>query len=172
MKKFNFKGQAALEFMMTYGWAILVVLAAIGALSYFGILNPSKFTPDTCLASSGFACPGKPILDADSVTFSIVNGLGYNIDLNTNFTTKASISATGPFATCTDVYICDQGNITCTEDDKSLEDGGGATVRAEGCGTPFANIQVAKGEFKLVYENPQSKLDETIIISVTGKPVK
>ena len=27
------KGQAAMEFLMTYGWAILVVLAAIGALA-------------------------------------------------------------------------------------------------------------------------------------------
>lgn len=31
------KGQAALEFFMTYGWAILIILAAIGALWYYGI---------------------------------------------------------------------------------------------------------------------------------------
>jgi uncharacterized protein (UPF0333 family) len=37
------KGQAAMEFLMTYGWAILVVLAAIGALAYFGVLSPDKF---------------------------------------------------------------------------------------------------------------------------------
>jgi len=37
----NKKGQndGAMEFLMTYGWAILVVLAAIGALAYFGILG-------------------------------------------------------------------------------------------------------------------------------------
>ncbi len=29
------KGQGAMEFLMTYGWAILVVLVAIGALFYF-----------------------------------------------------------------------------------------------------------------------------------------
>ena len=38
------KSQAALEFLMTYGWAILVVLVAIGALFYsaeenFGYLH-------------------------------------------------------------------------------------------------------------------------------------
>ena len=27
------------EFLMTYGWAFLVVLGAIGALSYFNVLN-------------------------------------------------------------------------------------------------------------------------------------
>ena len=35
------KGQAAMEFLMTYGWAILVVLVVIGALAYFGILSPT-----------------------------------------------------------------------------------------------------------------------------------
>jgi uncharacterized protein (UPF0333 family) len=34
MKKFR-KSQAAMEFLMTYGWAILVVLVALGALAYF-----------------------------------------------------------------------------------------------------------------------------------------
>ena len=36
------KSQAALEFLMNYGWAILVVLIAVGALAYFGVLNPLK----------------------------------------------------------------------------------------------------------------------------------
>lgn len=35
----NKKSQAAMEFLMTYGWAILVVLAAIAALAYFGVLK-------------------------------------------------------------------------------------------------------------------------------------
>ena len=34
------KGQAAMEFLMTYGWAILVVLIALGALFYLGVFNP------------------------------------------------------------------------------------------------------------------------------------
>ena len=47
------KGQAAMEFLMTYGWAILVVLIAIGALAYFGVLNPEKFLPEKCVIASG-----------------------------------------------------------------------------------------------------------------------
>lgn len=37
------KCQAAMEFLMTYGWAILVVLVAVGALFYFGV-----FDKDNC----------------------------------------------------------------------------------------------------------------------------
>ena len=45
-----------MEFLMTYGWAILVVLAAIGALAYFGVLSPDRFLPDKCTANPPFAC--------------------------------------------------------------------------------------------------------------------
>ena len=53
MKK---RGQAAMEFLMTYGWAILVVLAAIGALAYFGVLNPSRTLPRSCTLVPGMSC--------------------------------------------------------------------------------------------------------------------
>ena len=49
----NKKGQAAMEFLMTYGWAILVVLVAIGALAYFGVLSPEKLLPEKCLIPTG-----------------------------------------------------------------------------------------------------------------------
>jgi len=32
-----------IDFLLTYGWAILVVLAAIGALVYFGVFSPERF---------------------------------------------------------------------------------------------------------------------------------
>ena len=50
------KAQAALEFLMTYGWAILVVLVVIGALAYFGVLNPSILLPEKCTMEMGFDC--------------------------------------------------------------------------------------------------------------------
>ena len=48
--------QAALEFLMTYGWAILAVLIAVFTLSYFGVLSPDKFFPDRCILPAGIAC--------------------------------------------------------------------------------------------------------------------
>ena len=40
------KSQQAMEFLMTYGWAIIVVLVAIGALAYFGVLNIKNLSPE------------------------------------------------------------------------------------------------------------------------------
>ena len=56
LRKLGKKVQAALEFLMSYSWAILVVLAAIAALAYFGVLSPEKFLPEKCILSGGIAC--------------------------------------------------------------------------------------------------------------------
>ena len=37
------KSQVAMEFLMTYGWAILVAIIAIGVLAYFGVFSPSTY---------------------------------------------------------------------------------------------------------------------------------
>ena len=80
MIKRNNKSQAALEFIMTYGWAILVVLVAIGALAYFGVLSPEKFLPSRCTLASGIAC-----LDHKATATSLVvvakNSLGYDVTI-------------------------------------------------------------------------------------------
>ena len=76
------KSQAALEFLMTYGWAIMVVLAAIGALSYFGVLSPDKLFPDSCSFPSGVSCLDfdySVISDIPTLSFAIKNNLGWDI---------------------------------------------------------------------------------------------
>ncbi len=45
-KRRHNKSQAALEFISTYGWAFLIILLIIAALSYFGILSPGKLWTD------------------------------------------------------------------------------------------------------------------------------
>lgn len=82
------KGQAAMEFLMTYGWAILVVLIAIGALAYFGVLNPSRFLPNSCTVSNQFACEtGDFLANSSGVTIILRNGRGVDSNI-TNFTVR------------------------------------------------------------------------------------
>src|SRR3989338_6758885 len=47
-------GQVAMEFLMTYGWAILIILIAIGALWLLGVFSPS--TPSNCQVEAPFSC--------------------------------------------------------------------------------------------------------------------
>ena len=169
-KSFN-KGQAALEFMMTYGWAILVILAAIGALSYFGVLNPSRFTPDTCLASSPFSCAGKPVANSSAIAFSLVNGQGYAITLNNSAGTGLNLSSGLTSLGCAEAttYICPQGNVVCQAASAKIESGQGVTVRVN-CGAGLANANIAKGDVRFFFTNADSQLADSVLITVTAKP--
>ena len=37
--------QSAMEYLMTYGWSILIVAVVLGALAYLGVFNPLYFAP-------------------------------------------------------------------------------------------------------------------------------
>jgi hypothetical protein len=39
------KNQSAMEYLMTYGWSILIIAVVLGALSFLGIFNPLTFAP-------------------------------------------------------------------------------------------------------------------------------
>ena len=52
----NKKGQAALEYLMTYGWAILAVVVVLAVLWYLGIFTPKA--PEMCVFDSPFSCIG------------------------------------------------------------------------------------------------------------------
>ncbi len=101
------KAQAAMEFLMTYGWAILVVLAAIAALAYFGVLSPDRFLPEKCTLPSGVAC-----LDftgtASAVTLVIQNSAGFDMQ-----TVVVAINSTTSNAPCTAA-----GDTTLTDGEK------------------------------------------------------
>jgi hypothetical protein len=80
------KGQAALEFLMTYGWAILVVLVVMGALSYFGVLNPTNLLPEKCALEIGLDCTDYIVTDGgtgtnndDEIKIKLTNGRGKDV---------------------------------------------------------------------------------------------
>ena len=74
------KSQAALEFFLTYGWVIMVILVVIGALTNAGLLNIEKLAAEECTAGIGLGCIDFRI-DENSGTFALINGLGQNIQL-------------------------------------------------------------------------------------------
>jgi hypothetical protein len=130
-----------MEFLMTYGWAILVVLAAIGALAYFGVLSPDRFLPEKCTLPSGVAC-----LDftatTSAVTLVIQNSAGFdmqNVSVYVNSTTD---------------------NFACT-------DAGGDATLTDGEKDTFSctNLTLSSGKFKgtlsIDYLNAQTTMSHT-----------
>ncbi|HLC55501.1 MAG TPA: hypothetical protein VJJ75_03115 [Candidatus Nanoarchaeia archaeon] len=50
------RGQSSMEFLMTYGWAVLAIIAAVGALAYYNVFSPAKYFPDECELFSQVEC--------------------------------------------------------------------------------------------------------------------
>jgi hypothetical protein len=47
IEEIKFKSQAAMEYLMTYGWAILIIALSLVVLYSLGIMNPKNFLPRT-----------------------------------------------------------------------------------------------------------------------------
>jgi len=45
VEELKIKSQAAMEYLMTYGWAILIIALTLGVLYSLGIMNPKNFLP-------------------------------------------------------------------------------------------------------------------------------
>ncbi len=77
MKK---SGQAAMEFLMTYGWALLIVLVAIAVLAAMGVFSGARFGATICLLQPAFSCDGV-VRNNGEVQVQLTQGTG--TDLNT-----------------------------------------------------------------------------------------
>jgi hypothetical protein len=137
------KGQAAMEFLMTYGWAILVVLAAIAALTYFGVLSPQKFLPETCTMPSGVACLDSQVTETEA-TLVLQNAIGFDMS-----TVSVQLDTGG----CTAATAASLANA-----DK-------ATFTLTGC--TFTGGSRAKTNINMTYTNVDSSLTHSLMGQLT-----
>ncbi len=72
------KGQAAIEFLMTYGWAILVLAVAIGAIALSGVFSPTTFGREYCIAPPQLECLST-YANGDVFRVKVVNNFGFKI---------------------------------------------------------------------------------------------
>lgn len=72
-----------MEYLMTYGWAILIVIIVAAVLFALGVFNPATYTQTTAVGFSGFNVPpGSFQLKTDGVlTMQVTNGVGANINI-------------------------------------------------------------------------------------------
>ena len=80
------KSQSAIEFLITYGWAFLMVFGFIAALFYLDVIDVSKILPDKCEFSSEIECQEKIVISESydgagdgRMYFKLSNSLGTSI---------------------------------------------------------------------------------------------
>ncbi len=171
------KGQAALEFLMTYGWAILVVLAAVGALAYFGVLSPGKFLPEKCITTNpAISCAGgKAVINPEAN-----NSIVYTLHLSSGYSTLTFDATASTFATkldgCTNLALrAGKGNYTGLNaapgtGSATLNGDDDVTVVMTGC-TGVTGVDKIRKEFTIAPINAQSGLPEavSVIIDLKGQ---
>jgi len=158
----NRKGQSALEFLMTYGWAILVVLAAIGALAYFGVLNPTNFLPDQCIGSTGFGCVGHPSLQPTQIQWIMVNGIGNSLNLDRS---TATVVSSIPGCTNLNLTFCTKGSNPCNLSTLLVQNGQEVQFMLACTTTSTAT----KNTIYLNYTDPNTQFTQGLVIQISGK---
>ncbi|HID73320.1 TPA: hypothetical protein EYP38_05250 [Candidatus Micrarchaeota archaeon] len=75
------RGQSAVEYVVTYGWAILALVIVVGVLLSSGILSPTYLISDECNAGTNLPCAFALFNEggATQLSMEIHNGFPYQI---------------------------------------------------------------------------------------------
>ena len=90
------KAQTAMEYLMTYGWAILIVIIVGAALYALGIFNPAAYSQSAAIGFQNFQIPqgGWQLTSGGTLTLQIKNMAGSNIDITQVQATYAGSTGT------------------------------------------------------------------------------
>ena len=75
------RSQSALEYMMTYGWAILIIVIVAGVLYSLGIFSPSSSLSTTITGFANLGTVNAVCLGGTSFTISMGDSTGYPINI-------------------------------------------------------------------------------------------
>ncbi len=79
------RSQSALEYMMTYGWAILIIVIVAVILYSMGIFNPSSSVTSTVTGFSNFVVPTAICSPTGYLLITLGNAVGHYVEI-TNLT--------------------------------------------------------------------------------------
>jgi hypothetical protein len=114
MRKY-LKAQSAMEYLMTYGWAILIIAVVLGALFSLGIFGANTAST-ACIAGPGYLCTSLVLNAAGNLSFTFGQSTGstiYNIGMGcaavTTSTGQPSVASVNQNAI---VYLSTAGAAT------------------------------------------------------------
>jgi hypothetical protein len=95
----NLALQSAMEYLMTYGWAILIIAIVLGVLYYLGVFSPSIIGPTCVSSSSPYLCQS-PSLSANGLLSFTLGQSSSVTDYNVGLSCAASSTSQGyPYST-------------------------------------------------------------------------
>jgi len=118
------KGQTAMEYLMTYGWAILIIMVVLAVLFYLGVLNPQTVTPNQCTFPPGFTCVTNKLSLNGQLYLVVGQGTGKNIritGINCTQNTTTEFMTEGQVFWLNETYLVPyQPNITISSGNQMI----------------------------------------------------
>ena len=149
------KGQAAMEFLMTYGWAILAAIIAIGVLAYF-YFSPGDLGANAAVLNAPF------YLEAWNAGADAAAGT-INLGIKNNGQDTLTIS---------EVKVAVTGGATCTTAAAPGAVASGATVDTTStCDTGLTEGDNFRGDITVKYTRGGSATQLTSTGSISTKVV-
>jgi hypothetical protein len=142
----NRKGQAAMEFLMTYGWAILAAVIAIGVLSYMGVFSPGKYATDNAIVTAPFYANAHSATASGGVTLELKNNGG-----ETYTVTDVNVGGCGNNSASTSIGAGNMSAITIT------------------CNPVLTAGDTVKGDITVTYNKAGSSVSQTSTGTVSSK---
>lgn len=157
------KGQAALEFLSTYGFAFLIILVMIGALWYFGIFDAEGLLPEQCNFPPEFGCDGAQISGDGSTStveiYLVRAGRTITLDNSTVVGTAADRFDSDGSGNC-QIIGCptyDSGSDSCT-----VSGGEAFGLICDMAGTYPGNGDKVRSEIQFTYREAGGRFDEQV----------
>ena len=78
----GFKAQSAMEYLMTYGWAILIIAVVLAVLFSLNVFNAGAQLGTACIGSPGYSCSAPYLNSAGQLQLTLGLGTGataYNV---------------------------------------------------------------------------------------------
>ena len=142
------RAQAAIEFLTTYGWAVVIMLSVMTVMFYLGFFSPTTVAPKSCVFPAGLSCSGYRISDGGNLTLVLVQNTGYTINITGIACGESDNAAAEPIAGGVRVYNGEMVTLTAT-----------CTTGIDGSSTPPGEGKYFKGNIFIWYTNEGTNLD-------------
>ncbi|OYT26055.1 MAG: hypothetical protein B6U97_04510 [Candidatus Altiarchaeales archaeon ex4484_96] len=146
------KGQAAIEYIATYGWAILMISIVAIVVWQMGILNPPNPPPD---------CRG----------FSQIRPLDWSLDSSASQLTIVLVNEANTKLTVSSVSATLTGNSGSCSDNTEFNISAGSTVQVNLTACPIGSLSTGdyyKTNINITYNNVASGMSHTSIGNCWG----
>jgi len=164
---FGRRAQSAMEYLMTYGWAILVIIIVIAVLFYIGILNPTNVAPDSCTMPPGLACRAYKLDTEGKLSLTWAQATGHRINVTGIYCTQEQETVTSAQL---DTYV--PGVTILTGREKEISPVGTSYVQCrDGLGNPIGGAvgDMYRGKLWIRYVEEDTGTDRIIPGDISTK---